>query len=292
MARGIFQSALLAILVSMLFYGFFPVAFLGVRQAGIETSAFLVGIHIVGFGFIAALFLVLRSALDLNWSDILRPFATIKRSSFLLAGMVFNTTAEVLLFTAIESSRRIQASVLYELWPIVFLILTAVFRPPDDGGVRLLHDKLSSAILFIIGAMGLMLVSISSVSISDFGDIFLAETSTIFGILAGVSMGLSAFFTTSAIRDVRKDIETDKRLSLKNPAFVAAMVNLFWFRLVSIGIALSSASSIAGSRSSAMGASCYGATIGDGHQQREDDALIYVAFLRAYGRGDETSDTK
>ncbi|MEL7106621.1 MAG: hypothetical protein AAGM21_11930 [Pseudomonadota bacterium] len=246
MVTTYFRSALAAILFSMLLYGFFPVAFAGIQAAGVLTGPFLISIHVFGFALIGALFLVFHRPLGLTFADLARPFGTWQRAACLFAGMAFNTLSELCLFTAVATDRRIQASVLYELWPVVFLILTAFLRRQDEGGVKFLHDKLSSVLLFSIGAAGLVFVSISSVALTDFRDLFLTEVSTLFGVLAALSMGFSAFFTTTSIRSLRNEFDDERAGEIANTSLAAALLNLVWFRLVSIGLAAAYAALLPG----------------------------------------------
>ncbi len=225
-------------LLAIVMYGFFPVALAESGRQNIPMEAFVLGIHVIGFFFIGLTILLGQSRLKLDRKNLTAPLKNRKVMTRMGLGMVFNLSAEVALFFAVLGELRVQGSVIYELWPIVFLLLAWVLRPRDEGGIKVFHDSATTLLLFIIGAIGLIMIALSSGgSPASLMEFLTVDRSIGWGIIAAVAMGLSAFYTTGAIRAftgliLPGEAERPWRERLGPP-----VICLLWFRAISLVIA-------------------------------------------------------
>lgn len=215
-------------------YGFFPIAFAESGRLNIAMESFILGIHFFGFIFIFLVIMFEKSRLNIGQPTFVEPLKDRKVLVRMGLGMVFNLSAEIALFIAVLGELRVQGSVIYELWPIAFLLLAWAFRPPDEGGIKVFHDAPTTFLLFVIGAVGLIMISISSGGASiGLSEILALDRSISWGIIAALAMGLSVFYTTGAIRAFTRLIQPGGDDLPWRERLKPAVICLFWFRAIS-----------------------------------------------------------
>ena len=195
-------------------YIFYPLAVVEGQIAGLSPVDQLFGIYI--FALISSLFLfAIRVPTRNEASRVIRELRSLFHSPLfvflLIASPICNLASFALLVFALQGDEKIQAAVLYELWPAIFIILTSFYRKADEGGFRFTNNKLISSGYFIVGIMGLVLVSSGNQSNLEAmigGNFFSFKSTVILGLSAAILMALESFFATERSRMLMKRMDT------------------------------------------------------------------------------------
>lgn len=228
MSKNVFMSPLFFMVLAVVLYGVYPTAITFVNSSGIEPGSFLLFVHILG---LTTVLLTLYFS-SINLSSLLlvcKIVAKDKTSKLLLLGaMACNTASNILIYVALGGENKIQSAVIYETWPLLFILLTLRFRKADEGGLVRLHSVPITICLLLLGLLGLILVSTSGAVFSEVFSVnsFSSISSTLYtAMAAAVVMAGSGYFGTSLNRHLSKLIEIDSEDSESTKARLKSVLS-------------------------------------------------------------------
>lgn len=209
--------AYILIFLAVLIYALYPSALLQFVSEYIDILTYLIIFQVVAatFRIFMALYYNTRVFPKLTGLDLRLIDPRIVNRETLKIGVVnavFDNLAFGSFFFALYFGSAIQASVFYELWASVFLLLTMYLRRNQPGQYEHLHGKLNTALFFTVGIIGIVLVVSSSAhnetaissSVSDQYGILV----TIAAIASPILMAVSFFIGTKNARLISSILRT------------------------------------------------------------------------------------
>ena len=227
-------------LAAVLLYGIYPTGVAILNDGGVEPASFLLFVHFLGtaFAFVAAL--VTRTSM----ADVISAWRILMVNSslrwLLLISMLFNTAANILIFISLGGNQKIQSAVIYETWPLFFIVLTIFFRRERSGGMLKVHNTPISLTLLVIGVLGLLLVSTSGREFSQLMQFssWLGMSSSLYtASAAALFMAASAFSGTTLNRRLAS-LKIGSENETSDRGKISVITTAILFRSVSTLIAI------------------------------------------------------
>lgn len=208
--------AFLLIFLAVVIYSLYPSAVLQFVSGQVDILSYLLVFHLVASAVsIALAFYYQSSVLARNPSlkiEILDPRIVNQRTIRIgLINTVFDILGRGSFFFAIFYGSAVQATVFYELWASVFLLMTMFFRRNQLGQFDHHHGIINTTVFFIMGVIGVVLV-VSSHDIVG-GTVSTSNANALGGVvlLAAVSapflMATSFFFGTKNARIISAQLK-------------------------------------------------------------------------------------
>lgn len=233
------MQALICMGIAILLYGLYPTALAFLSMSGVEPGSFLVFVHLFALLFVLAAAMVTRLSFRSVKATVKSVLTDDKSRLLLITAMGFNTLSNILIYVALGGAEKIQSAVIYETWPLFFILLTMFLRNEKDGGLAKLHSTNTTLSFLVIGLAGLGLVSTSG---TEFDALFQPENwtgasqSLAAALGAAVSMSASAFFGTTLNRrlSTQHQMQTDNDQQHILPTITTAIL----FRTCSVFISM------------------------------------------------------
>ncbi len=200
------MNAIIVMLTSVLLYALYPVAIVEADAEGYAALDQLIGIYVF-----ASIALVAALGLYGGFGVALFQMRKLVTSPRLMGLAVLdsatNAVAFYLLVRGLEGASKLQAAILYETWPVAFLIFTLTLRAGRPGGFRVTGHWGWSLLFFAVGLVGLLLVASSDLtalgalaSPDALGEV---PPGVWFGLGSALFMALSTLFATDISRALK-----------------------------------------------------------------------------------------
>jgi len=237
------MHAFLAMVFAVFLYAFFPVSVALSGKIGISGPVYLLALHLIGLVCVSSFLIVYQigTKARIRFSDLRSIICDRKIIIKVSVSMFFNTLSNVLLFYSLVSGSKVGATIIYESWPVWFVLMTLIFRK-GIGSFEVIQEKFFTVAFFAAAFLGLVTVASAGSGVGL--NLFIIEMDQIsgaiwLGVFAAISMALAGFFSTGTIRHISFLLSPNKEEEKKDVSIniFSALFGGVLFRSLSIVLA-------------------------------------------------------